>query len=168
MAAGSTYTPIATQTASGSASTIVFSSIPSTYTDLIMIINSGTSNSNYDLNLRLNGDSGSNYSQTNLRGNGSSASSSRGTNATLFYMDDQGNTVTGSINGMYIVHINNYSNTTTYKTMLSRAGFAGGTATELNVSLWRSTSAINQLTIGTNAGNIYTGSTFTLYGITAA
>ena len=37
-----TYEPIATETASGSVSSITFSSISGTYTDLVIIVNGGT------------------------------------------------------------------------------------------------------------------------------
>jgi hypothetical protein len=62
----------------------------------------------------------------------------------------------------------NYSNTTTYKTWLSRSG-ASDRATEALVGLWRSTSAITTIALSIDAGATYsTGSTFTLYGIAAA
>jgi hypothetical protein len=44
MAAGATYTPIATYTVSGSSTlTYTFSSIPSTYTDLVLVVNGSSS-----------------------------------------------------------------------------------------------------------------------------
>ena len=57
MAAGSTYTPIATTTL-GSAGTITFSSIPSTYTDLVIVLNGNGSRvaGTDDTGLRLNSD----------------------------------------------------------------------------------------------------------------
>jgi hypothetical protein len=70
-----------------------------------------------------------------------------------------------------IMDIENYSNSTTYKTTLSRINNAGGTTgvgAEANVGLWRSTAAITSITIGGQTGNLSTGSTFTLYGIKGA
>ena len=75
-----TYQPIETQTVSGtSTSTVTFSSIPQTYTDLVLVsaITQSADVSNY---LRFNSDTGTNYSRTRLVGTGSSATSVRGTN----------------------------------------------------------------------------------------
>jgi len=66
-----TYTPIATQTLGSSVSTVTFSSISGTYTDLVLIAQPIAS-AGVDLELRFNGDSGSNYSCTQLSGDGSS------------------------------------------------------------------------------------------------
>jgi hypothetical protein len=162
-----TYEPIATQTLTADAGQVVFSSIPQTYTDLVLAINSGTvSLASYDLLLRFNNDSGSNYSQTILLGNGTSASSTRLSNRTAVYIDYSGGTAMG-INKVHLVHIMNYANTTTYKTFINRAGIADG-ATELNVALWRSTAAVSSIQIPTNGYGIMAGSVFTLYGIKAA
>jgi hypothetical protein len=61
----------------------------------------------------------------------------------------------------------NYSNSTTYKTILSR-GNVTGTGIDLNVSLWRSTAAITNITVTSFTSTYTAGSTFTLYGIKAA
>ena len=66
-----------------------------------------------------------------------------------------------------ITHIMNYSNSTTYKTVLTRGG--DGSILVANVGVYRSTSAITQIQIEPQAGgNFDVGSTFALYGITAA
>ena len=70
----STYTAIATQTASGSTTALTFSSIPQTYTDLVIVCLLTAGNTG-DAYLRYNSDTGTNYSDTALRGNGSAASS---------------------------------------------------------------------------------------------
>jgi hypothetical protein len=66
-----------------------------------------------------------------------------------------------------ITHFNNYSNATTYKTILSRGNNASSSVTAYS-ALWRSTSAINEIKVFTLSGNLRAGSTFTLYGIAAA
>jgi len=167
MAAGATYEPIANTNGTGSSSSITFSSIPATYTDLVLIINGATTASTGNPCLRFNGDTATNYSRTNMGGNGSVAYSDRETTVNRILL----------IGGVYfstafdtnlIVQIQNYSNTTTYKTTLCRANKAGD-AVDANVGLWRSTAAINSLTFFTASGNnISTASTFTLYGIAAA
>ena len=67
-----------------------------------------------------------------------------------------------------MVSINNYSNATTYKTVLWRDN--SNTYVAAQAGLWRSTSAITSITLSTNssATNFASGSTFSLYGILAA
>ena len=159
-----TYEPIATQTLGSGAASVSFSSIPATYTDLILVIE-GTSANDSNGQIQFNGDTSSNYSMTMLYGNGSAAGSTRTTSATNFlgFMDGTG--AGGRGNG--ITHIMNYSNTAIYKTSLSRHQ-ATSIMTRAVAGLWRSTAAINAIRIYTDNSNFETGSTFTLYGIKAA
>jgi len=175
MAAGNTYESIATQTLGSAAASVTFSSIPSTYTDLVVVCSNVTA-SNGSANffyLCGNGtiDTGSNYSVTVLGGNGSTASSAR--------QSTQGKIIVGayyvgissstSFPSQTIINVMNYANTTTYKTVLSRDAIAasGAGATEAFVGLWRSTSAIDTIQIKPDSGNFNTG-TFSVYGIKAA
>ena len=164
MAAGSTYTPIATTTLGSSQSSVTFNSF-SGYTDLILIINGLHSSSvNDGYGLQFNSDTGTNYSTTYLLGSGSAASSGRVTNQTRALCGWLSTDI-----GTYINHIQNYSNTTTYKPIVSR-GSQTNTNTYLNanVSLWRSTSAITSILVKPDSGTFSAGMTLTIYGITAA
>jgi hypothetical protein len=157
-----TYEAIATTTLASPALTTTFSSIPSTYTDLIMVANLSASSVTYS-GIRFNGDTGSNYSLTDLYGTGSGVVSSRQANITGGGSGDTSGTGT-----VLIYQIMNYSNTTTFQTVLSRNG-SSSTNVVLGATLWRNTAAINSVTIYTGSGNNWnTGSTFTLYGIKAA
>ena len=168
MAAGSTYTPIQTYTASGSQSSITFSSIPSTYTDLIVVINAASSTGGFGSWIRLNSDTATNYSQTILYGDGSSAVSLQGTNGTFVNLNYYGDATTTSNAQTIIVQIQNYASTSTYKTFLSRGGNVASGLSAI-VGLWRISSAISSITIlSANGGNYASTSTFTLYGIAAA
>lgn len=162
-----TYEPIATNTVSGSSTTsISFGSIPSTYTDLVVIINAGASTQT-DLRLRFNSDTSTNYSITGLRGNGSAASSFRISNQGFADLNSFA-TVDTTIRTSTILNVMNYSNTSTFKTFLTRANNASG-GVDAFVTLYRSTSAISNIQIYINGGpTIAAGSTFTLYGIKAA
>lgn len=166
MAAGLTYTPITSTTLANTASSVTFSSIASTYTDLVLVANIKGSTGNYT-RVQFNGDTGTNYSWLGISGDGTSATSFKTPNIAYTYL--QGNALQTSTDFSYIstTHFMNYSNTTTYKTFVSRSS-AVGSATDALVSLWRSTSAINSIYLYPNTGNFATGSTFTLYGITAA
>jgi hypothetical protein len=166
MAAGNTYEAIATTTLGSDTASVTLSSIPSTYTDLICLITVKASADSYFF-YRVNSDSGSNYSDTQLVGNGTSASSTRNANQTGIQLAS-----TAVMNKVdfspFIIQINNYSNTTTYKTFLTRANNLG-IDVFVSSGLWRSTAAINSITFTkNNAASYSAGSTFTLYGIKAA
>ena len=162
-----TYEPIATTTASGSQSSITFSSISGSYTDLILVFNGADATTAEDVQIQVNGDTGSNYSRTWVTGTGSAAASSRSSSQT--YMRINQNAYIGTAFAyVYIVQFMNYSNSTTYKTVLSRANGAPN-GVDASVNLWRNTAAITSILCYTGAAtNFASGSTFTLYGIKAA
>jgi hypothetical protein len=167
MAAGSTYTPIATNTLGSSAATVTFSSIAGTYTDLVIVADAiSSTTANYELT--FNGDSGSNYSRTFVTGNGTAASSGRASNQTFIRCDQGGNLVTGTWGSPLLVQVMNYSNSTTNKTVLTRSDGANAGGTGAVVGLWRNTAAITSLTLACSGATFSTGSIFTLYGIAAA
>ena len=162
----STYTPIATQTLGSAASSVTFSSIAGTYTDLIIVANSTTSVNDRTIKLQFNSDTASNYSYTNILGYSGGAISQRGSAQTSIQWGSSSDT---SGSNIYILNVQNYANTTTYKTTISRGNVAGASSTvDSHVGVWRSTSAITSLLIFPSTGNFNTGSTFTLYGIKAA
>lgn len=166
----STYTPIATSTANSTITEITFSGISGIYTDLVLICAIKPSDTiNYPSVLaQFNGDSGTNYSETRLQSNGSTAASVRRSNTAYNYLLDNGlSSVSTNTVSTTISHIQNYSNTSTYKTVLSRSGTADGYVENL-VTLWRSTSAITSIKVLVAAGGMASGSTFSLYGIKAA
>jgi len=157
-----TYEPIATTNGTGSSGVITFSSIPSTYTDLV-VVSSMIGDANAAVRMRFNGDTtNSNYSYILLYGSGSAAGSTTET-ATQIYL---GHANTSTPNAS-IVSLNNYSNTTTYKSVLSRGNQVNQFVSEVT-GLWRNTAAINSVTIAMDSGNFTTGAMFTLYGIKAA
>jgi hypothetical protein len=166
MAAGSTYTPIATTTLGSAAASYTFSSIPSTYTDLVLILSAKSSSGVVNHKIQFNGDTTNKYSDTRLFGDGSSASSDRRNQS-----QDGGSALLGEIGtaafSADIWHIMNYANSTTYKTYIGRNNEQEGNVNAI-VGLWSSTSAINSLTIKTSSANLATGTTLTLYGIAAA
>ena len=163
MAASSTYTPIATTTLGSAVASYTFSSIPGTYTDLILVITGTTVTNNINYWLQINGDTGSNYSYTFILGNGSTASSGRATTETKWRVANNSSSTNTTPT---IVQIQNYANTTTYKTGLARSNDASY-GTWANVGLWRNTAAISSITVSSDS-NLNTGSIYTLYGIASA
>jgi hypothetical protein len=161
-----TYEPIATTTLSTTASTVSFTSISGSYTDLIAVF-VGTTTTGVEARVRFNTDSGNNYSYTYLAGDGSSAISGRGSSGNELFITTYGTPSTTQ--GNFIMHVQNYSNATTYKTVLVRGNrITAGFGPEATVGLWRSTSAITNIEFRAGSTTWASGSTFTLYGIKAA
>ena len=164
-----TYEPIATTTLGSAQSSVSFTSITGSYTDLIVVANIAQAAGNNSLRYRFNSDTGSNYSYTIISGDGTSASSGRDSNLTSgLAANTAGST---SLELLVIFQILNYSNATTYKTTLGR-GNRASSATDATVGLWRSTNAITSVEVAMGStfpsNNFASGSTFTLYGIKAA
>jgi hypothetical protein len=161
------YESIATvNVGSGGASSISFTSIPSTYQHLqIRAINIGNTGSTWGyFTMRFNGDSSSNYPRHQLWGNGTSAQA---------YADTGNSSAFSSISSLSagnfaasVIDILDYSNTNKYKTLRSLSGvdLSGDGAVALMSSMWQATSAINSITILPNT-NFAQYSSFALYGI---
>ena len=165
MAVDNTYTAIATQTLGSAAASVTFSSIPSTYTDLVLVCNIKGTASAY-LMMQFNGDTATNYSETAISGYGGSPYSWRESSVAQMTFSFSG----GSMDALWtnsIFSVQNYANTTTYKTTLTRYNSPSNEVTAA-VGLWRSTSAINSIKVLTSVSTYASGSTFSLYGIKAA
>ena len=164
MPAANTYTQIASTTVA-TAGVITFSSIPGTYTDLILVVN-GFASADGQISLRFNGAT-TNYSSTFLTADGTSAGSTRETATTYMQLGyyDRFNT---STNSTAICQIMNYANTTTFKTVLARMNNTSY-GVGASVGLWRATPvAITSVQASAAGNNFAVGTTASLYGITAA
>ena len=158
-----TYVALDKVTVGTAVSTVNFTSISSAYTDLVLVA-AGTCSAGSYLTLRFNSDTTTNYSTTELYGDGTTAASVRNSNNNYMYIGAIRTTQSN-----IITQIQNYSNATTYKTVLSRTNNAA-TETKAVVGLWRATpAAITSIEVGTGGANTFqTGTTFSLYGIAAA
>ena len=165
MAAGNTYVALASNTLSSTAATVTFSSISGAYTDLVLIGNGTASSGAGEVGIQFNGDTASNYSSTYLYGNGAAATTGRSTGYTQIYLERNA-TFRTTTRPMFRANIMNYSNTTTYKTVLTRGD--SQESTDIVVGLWRSTAAITSILIDGAGATFAIGTTFTLYGILAA
>lgn len=165
------YYPLATTTLASSASTVTFSSIPSTYTHLQIRGIGRASNATTDENfiLQFNGDTGANYSLHNIYGTGAAVGANASTNFTASYFGRvSGANSTANIFGVVVADILDYANTDKNKTIRSLSGHDqnGSGYMTLMSGNWRSTSAVTSVTIKNESGsNIAANSSFTLYGI---
>lgn len=164
MAKTATYSKIASTTLGSAQASVTFNSF-SGYTDLILVCNATTALDDQFLSIRFNGDTAGNYSNTYITGTTGGASSGRNSGSTVAYIAGSSSNTT-SYPVLSITHIQDYSNSTTYKTLISRTADPS-LFTQATVSMWASTAAITSMVIASN-GNISTGSVFTLYGIEAA
>lgn len=160
----STEVVIASQTLGSAASSITFSSIPATYTDLRLVL-VNTTTASVIPSLRINGNTTSVYSNTNLGGDGSSAFSGRNTNTTELFFADATSTST-TIPVLFTIDIFSYAGSTN-KTMLSTASgdLNGSGVVERNVGLCRLTAAITSVELRARSTTWAAGTVATLYGI---
>jgi len=161
-----TYDSIASTTLGSAQSSVTFSTISGSFTDIVAVCNIKGDAGNIGCEVQLNSDTGSNYSNTQLQGNGTTAASFRYSNQTSIFITSNYGAGTNEW-ATVLWNFQNYSNTTTNKTVLGRYSRATHEITA-GVGLWRSTNAITTIKFTATGGSFITGSTFTLYGIKAA
>jgi hypothetical protein len=160
-----TYDPIASIILSADSSSITFSAIPQTYTDLVCVAVMRSNTGTPEFYGQVNADTGTNYSSTLLYGTGSSGLSSRYSSATQLRFNAN-NTLDATNYTNAVINFMNYSNSNIRKTTLTRNSEAQE-ATVLGVSLWRSTAAITSIKLFPSSNSFASGSTFNLFGIKA-
>jgi hypothetical protein len=166
-----TYEPIATQTLGSDTATVTFSTIPQTYTDLVVACHLSGSRATFggDFLTRFNGDTGANYSRHYLFGDGASLGSGGVANETRILTDGcTGASATSGIFGVGIVDVIDYADVNKYKTLRGLTAYDrnGGGLIVVNSGSWRSTVAINTITVTSYyASNFVQYSSFALYGI---
>jgi hypothetical protein len=150
---------------SGGAASITFSSIPQSYTDLLLVLSARTtyaSTSDF-LNIYPNGNT-SNLTQRRLSGSGDSATS--GT-ATRNYIN--ANSATASTFGNLQFYLPNYagSNAKSISTDAVTENNAANAYAIIEATLWNDTTAISSIELDPVYGNFVQYTTASLYGITA-
>ena len=165
-----TFIQIATTTVgSGGAADITFSSIPATYTDLLLLTSIRTNRTGTEedsVNLEFNG-VGTAYTRRNLRGNGASASSLSGSDL-LFLLNQNADGSTASTFSNASIYIPNYAGSTNKSVSVDAVSENNATTAWANLSanLWSNTAAITSIKLTPNVGpNFMQYSTATLYGI---
>ena len=167
-----TYILIASSTVgSGGASTIDFSSIPSTYTDLLLKVSlrNSSANDRRILFIRFNGLT-SGYTDTSIRGYNASALSQTdngGTNSTPVWDLPAANATANTFSNQEI-YIPNYASSA--QKSISSDGIgenngANGAIAGLTAALLNTTSAISSMSLFCSPGDFVQYSTAYLYGI---
>jgi hypothetical protein len=160
------YESIATATYSGSALSITFSSIPSTYQHLQIRGLARTPSGADQIDLRFNGDTGTNYSMHGLEGDGATASA-QGYASTNRIYNVNSPVSTADIYAVSVIDILDYANANKYKTVRTLTGrdSNGSGIIALNSGSWQNTSAVTSITLTARSYNPTSISSFALYGI---
>ena len=166
----STYTLIKGETLASSAASYTFTAIPSTFTDLVvrMSVRSTTADFTDAIFVKFNNSSGSITSYTSIYADGSSAYSGRNSGTNNIYageMDSASSTT--DVFGSAEVYIPSY--TASQNKPVSSVGMAERNAAYIlmraSAGLFRSTTAISEITIAPSSNLLVSGSSFYLYGI---
>ena len=164
-----TFELISSYTATGSVSSIDFTSIPSTYTDLCLVMSMRNSRSGQTLQeafITFNGSS-SGYSERILRGSGSAVISSSASGSSFNLNGFPAAASTSSTFGNAAIYIPNYAGSA-YKSA-SAEFITENNATEayayMSALLWSNTAAITSISLSAGAYSWLTYSTAYLYGV---
>ncbi len=170
-----TLTLIAATTLSSPASSIDFTSIPNTYTDLrlefsIRTTNSSSSRSEDAIVLALNNDTTSgNYTVRYLRGSGSGAGSTSATGYAGAYAGEvNSSTSTASTFTSGTIYFPSYAGSTnkSFSIDITQEANSSTAYAQLHSCLWSNTAAINRISFSNyNSNTFATNTTAYLYGI---
>lgn len=164
---------ISSQVLTGTASSVTFSSIPSSYTDLVLKISARTdiAATNSTLQVYLNSTSGTTaYSNTRLFGNSSTAGSGRNSSYdSLYQVNADGSTATASTFSSVEIYIPSYTVAQNkpagiFGATENNASTAGSALLTASASLWQNTAAVSSIVIDSTS-NFVAGSSFYLYGL---
>jgi len=167
-------TSLANITLQSSSLSVIFSGIPQTYRDLILVSSvRSTRNDTADyISVRLNGDSGNNYfnlaawadNNNTVVSNSSSTATDNGYGPNVL-----GSTATANSYSVNTFNFIDYSATDKHKVYILRSAAPGigGAQVEMAVTRWASLSGLNSITLSlpyTGPSQFMAGSTFSLYG----
>lgn len=141
-------------------SLVTFSSIPSTYRDLVVVVNADNSVQT-ELFARFNGDSGNNYYTVRMQASGVSTGSASTSAASGARLNGNGDIMTDFSFNATITALD-YSATDKHKLALSRTNSSNGV--DACTFRWASTAPITSVTLFPNSGTFEVGSTFALFG----
>lgn len=162
---------IAKQTLGSNASTVTFSDIPGTYTDLLAVLSIRSTRSAQvvdNLLALLNGSSTA-YTARILSGDGSAAGSSNWTSAYATLAVTAAGATSNTFSSVEI-YIPNYAGSTnkSFSTTAVSENNATSARIEATATLWSNTAAVTSIVFDLDVGDFVTNSSFFLYGITKA
>lgn len=164
-----TYKLIEAKTLGSAVANVTFSSIPSTYTDLLLKVSSRDSGSGTSKTILLTfNNSGSGYSNILLYGNGTSAISATSTRGTdIEYLYSVANGATANTFSNSEIYIPNYTSSNNKSVSIDCVieNNATSTVTAMSAGLWANSAVISSIKLASFTDNFEQYSTFYLYGI---
>jgi hypothetical protein len=160
-----TYTLIEAKTLGSATSSVTFTTIPQTYTDLLLRVSLRSSTANFPLYLVFNSSSPINVSSKFLEGSGSAASSYSDSTGLAGYT---GRSIqTTDTFGSGDIYIPNYTSSNAKSFSSDTLNENNGTEAYMAMAalLWTGTAAITQIEVKKLTEDFVTNSTFYLYGI---
>lgn len=167
---------IQTVTLAGSAANLQVLNIPSTYTDLVLVMSCRSDSTGIDvtrIRASFNGDTANNYRSRWIEGRPGSGAYSYAegpSNAVIFGLVPTANATTSTFSNT-VITIPNYTDTTAKAFSCDSVAESNSTsisygAHNLVAGYWSGTGAITNITTSLEHGNFVAGSTLSLYGIT--
>ena len=171
-----TYTLISSNVLSSSTTSVTFSSIPATYTDLVVRASIRSVANGTNIRVKVNNLTTSIYSSTFVFGDSTTAYSGRKSTATYLILDDNSvpNSSTASTFNSFELYLPSYTASqnkplASFYTQENNASTAGSSYISANAGLIRTTAAITEIYFDLESlGSIATGSSFYLYVISNA
>ncbi len=166
---------IADTTLGGSAANVDMTSISGTYAHLLVIVyaRGDTALASTFLNMRFNGDAAANYDWQDLRAITTTVSAGEAfAQAQVVMGQIPANTAGANLFSAQCIFIPHYAGSANNKIAVSMSAAKTGTTSgslinEAYGGFWRSSAAINRITLLPNAGNFVSGTRVTLYAMGA-
>ena len=166
-------TKIADTTLGAAAASFDITGIPGTYRHLLLHLGArdDTVGASWGLFMTYNGDTGANYDVSYTQGGGGASGNAFSAQTALTVATVPCTQATANTAGHAAVWLLNYAGTTFYKAMIGEdlwyqtLGTGTSYMTDQHTGLWRSTAAINRITLAPQGGNLISGSFVTLYGL---
>jgi hypothetical protein len=167
-----TYDKIASTTLVSATASIDFTSISSTYTDLVVVASLGGTTSTVGFYSYFNNDNSALYSNLSFYGGqtgtfpGTAIQGSGAYSGLTQFYGGVNSYLPTTVSASYTMNIQSYSNASIFKQMISKYSYKA----EVNIlaGVYRSTSAINRVTLITSSSTFLAGSKVAIYGIKAA
>jgi hypothetical protein len=158
---------IASTTVESPVTSIIFNSIPSGYTDLILIVSTRGTVAEDGFNVRFNNDAATNYTNRQINGNGSVVASTSFTQGAIGGGRQSGSDYTANTFGSNQFYITNYTSSNHKSVSVEGVNENNATTvrTQLTAGLYPSANAITRIDILPGAGSFAANSTATLYGV---
>jgi len=164
-----TYELIASTVLTTNTTTVSLTSIPATYTDLILkcSVRGSLNGADFAAQVTFNNDTASNYSMSDLRGNGATASTGRQSNQSQMQITNAfggGASLTANTFNNFEIYIPSYRANANKPVIISTANENNSATAYITqtAGLWRNTATISSIQIETFG---VSGSSFYLYGI---